>query len=164
MEEKAVQGGKFLLVLVFSYVILSVLIGLIPLEWIELFIAKIVVIFSGGKIALQDPVLIVFENFSVQISYLCTGLMEFILLISAIIATEKIQKEKKILGIIGAGIATFSFNITRIAITISLIENVSLETIELAHDLLFRISLFILIAGYYFAWYYFSVKSGKKKN
>jgi exosortase/archaeosortase family protein len=131
---------------------------LIPLNLIELIIAKTVVLVLGGEIVFQEPVLILFENFSVQISYLCTGLMEFILLASALIATFGIEKEKKIIGIIGAGIATFLFNVVRIIITISLIENSSMETIELAHDILFRISLFVLIAGYYFLWYYFSVK------
>ena len=162
MDEKAVQGGKFLVVLVLSYVILSVLIDfLIPLEWIELFLANLVVLVTGGTIVFQQPVLILFENFTAQISYLCTGLMEFILIVSAIIATTGIKKGKKIIGIIGAGIATLLFNLVRIIITISLIDKTSLETIELAHDLLFRISLFVLIAGYYFIWYYLSVNPEK---
>jgi exosortase/archaeosortase family protein len=158
MEEKVIKGGKFLLILIFSYAILSFLVGLIPLQLIEFFIAKAVVVFTGGKILLQEPVLILFNGFSVQISYLCTGIMEFILLTSALIATEKIENKKKLIGIVGAAITTFFFNVSRIVITISLIEK-SFESIELAHDLLFRISLFVLIAGYYFLWYYFSVKS-----
>jgi len=162
-KTNAVKGGKFLLILILVYVILSVLIGLIPIELIELLIAKTVMLFTGGKIVFQNPVLILFENYSIQISYLCTGLLEFILLTSALIATQGITKEKKISGIVGAGIATFLFNVSRIVITISLIENSSIETIELAHDLLFRISLFVLIAGYYFVWYYFSVKKSDKK-
>ncbi len=157
-KNDAVKGGKFLLELVLAYVIISLFFLFIPLELIELIIAKTVMIFTGGKIVFQEPVLILFENFSVQISYLCTGLMEFILLASAIIATAGIKKEKKVLGIVGAGIATFVFNVIRIVITISLIENTSIEIIELTHDVLFRISLFVLIAGYYFIWYYFSVK------
>ncbi len=160
---EAVKGGKFLLVLIVSYVILSLVIGLIPLEWIELLLAKAVLFFLGltgmqGEIVFQEPVLIYFENFSVQISYLCTGLMEFILLVSAVTATEGIKRKKKVFGIIGAGIATFLFNIMRIAITISLIQGSSMEEIELTHDVLFRLSLFVLVAGYYFLWYYFSVK------
>ncbi|MBU2099845.1 archaeosortase/exosortase family protein [Candidatus Micrarchaeota archaeon] len=159
MDKKdAVKGGKFLLVLIGVYVFLSVLFYLIPLEWIEFVIAKTVVLFSGGKIVSQEPVLILFENFTIQISYLCTGLMEFILLASALAATEGVENKKKVLGIIGAGIATFLFNITRIIITISLISTSSMQTIELAHNVLFRVSLFVLIAGYYFFWYYFSVK------
>ena len=164
MDEKVVQGGKFLVVLVLSFTVLSALIDfLIPLKWIELLLAKIVVVFTGGEIVFQEPVLILAENFSVQISYLCTGLMEFIVLVAAIIATTGIKKEKKLIGIIRAGIAVFLFNAGRIIITISLIEKTDLQTIELAHDLLFRISLFVLIAGYYFVWYYSAVKGKTKK-
>jgi len=162
-REDAVKGGKFLLILILVYVIFSLLIGLIPLEWIELLLAKVVLFFlnltgMNGEIVFQEPVLILFENFSVQISYLCTGLLEFVLLVSAVIATEGIKRKKKIFGIIGAGIVTFVFNIVRIVFTVSLISESSLEVIELTHDVLFRISLFVLIAGYYFLWYYFSVK------
>ncbi len=157
----AIKGGKFLLMLVFSYVILSVLIGLIPLEWIELLMAKSVILFLNGKIVLQEPVLILFENYSIQISYLCTGVMEFILISSALIATQGITKEKKLIGILGAGITVYVFNLIRIITTISLIETSSTQVIELTHDLLFRISLFFLIAGYYFLWYYYSTR---KKN
>jgi exosortase/archaeosortase family protein len=170
MDKKdAVKGGKFLLVLIFTYVILSLLISLIPMKWIEFFIAKIAVFFLSflglkGEIILQEPVLVLFENFSIQISYLCTGLMEFVLLASALIATAGVENKKKVLGILGAGIATFSFNITRIIITIILIQKTSLETIELTHDILFRVSLFALIAGYYFVWYYFSAKTSKKEK
>ncbi|PIN98197.1 MAG: hypothetical protein COT90_05360 [Candidatus Diapherotrites archaeon CG10_big_fil_rev_8_21_14_0_10_31_34] len=164
MDEKVVQGGKFLVVLVLSFTVLSALIDfLIPLKWIELLLAKIVVVFTGGEIVVQQPVMILAENFSVQISYLCTGLMEFIVLVAAIIATTGIKKEKKLIGIIRAGIAVFLFNAGRIIITISLIEKTDLQTIELAHDLLFRISLFVLIAGYYFVWYYSAVKGKTKK-
>jgi len=164
MDEKVVQGGKFLVVLVLSFTVLSALIDfLIPLKWIELLLAKIVVVFTGGEIVFQEPVMILAENFSVQISYLCTGLMEFIVLVAAIIATTGIKKEKKLIGIIRAGIAVFLFNAGRIIITISLIEKTDLQTIELAHDLLFRISLFVLIAGYYFVWYYSAVKGKTKK-
>ncbi|PJA18548.1 MAG: hypothetical protein COX63_02140, partial [Candidatus Diapherotrites archaeon CG_4_10_14_0_2_um_filter_31_5] len=149
---------------VLSFTVLSALIDfLIPLKWIELLLAKIVVVFTGGEIVVQQPVMILAENFSVQISYLCTGLMEFIVLVAAIIATTGIKKEKKLIGIIRAGIAVFLFNAGRIIITISLIEKTDLQTIELAHDLLFRISLFVLIAGYYFVWYYSAVKGKTKK-
>ncbi len=158
MDKKIVQVGKFVLILVFFYVFLSFLISFIPLEWIELITAKAVAVFTGGKIVFQEPVLILFENYSIQISYLCTGLMEFIVLASAVIATGEITKEKKAIGVIGAGITTFLFNTARIIITVFLIKKTDLQTIELAHDLLFRISLFVLIAGYYFAWYYLSVK------
>lgn len=163
-KNNAIKGGKFLVLLILSYVIISVLFLFIPLELIELITAKTVIIFTGGKIVFQEPVLILFENFKVQISYLCTGLMEFILLASALIATAGIKKEKKIIGIIGAGITTYIFNVIRIALTISLIENTSTEIIELTHNILFKITLFALIAGYYFIWYYLSVKKAKKSK
>ena len=163
MQEKVVQGGKFLLLLVLSYAIIYFLISLIPLEWIELMLAKVIVVFTDGEIIFQEPVLIAFKSFTIQISELCTGIMEFVLLASAIISTGEITKRKKIIGVIGAGIATYLFNVIRIIITVSLIDKTSLETIELAHDLLFRISLFVLIAGYYFVWYYLAVKGIPKR-
>lgn len=163
-REDMAKGGRFLVILVIVYAVLFFGVNLlVPLESIELVVAKGVSFLLGvlgirSEIIIGEPVKILLPASTVQISYLCTGLMELFVLVAAVVATAGIEWKKKLIGVIGAGITTFVFNLFRITITILILSSLSAETAELTHDLLFRISLFIVIVGYYFAWYYFSTK------
>jgi len=163
-REDMAKGGKFLVILVIVYALLSFGVNLIvPLEFIELIVAKGVSLLLGvmgirSEIILGEPIKIILSASTVQISYLCTGLMELFILVAAVVATTGIEWKKKLIGVIGAGITAFAFNLFRITVTILVLSSFSLETAELTHDLLFRISLFAVIVGYYFVWYYFSTK------
>jgi len=92
----------------------------------------------------------------VIISWLCTGMLEIIILISAIIASFGIAKDKKIKGILAAIVLGFIFNQLRILITIIIVASQPIGVVELAHDLLFRIVLFVYITAFYVAWFYWA--------
>jgi exosortase/archaeosortase family protein len=92
------------------------------------------------------------------ISWLCTGVLEIIILISAILASFGINWKKKIAGIGIAIIAGVIFNLLRILITVNFILTQSGEIVELTHDVLFRLVLFIYIVVVYVLWFNWSVK------
>jgi len=94
----------------------------------------------------------------VVISWLCVGVLEIIILISAILASFGINNKKKAIGVIAAVILGIIFNLIRIWITVNLILTQSTETIELAHDLLFRVVLFVYIVAVYVVWFNWAKK------
>ncbi|MFA6269483.1 MAG: exosortase/archaeosortase family protein [archaeon] len=98
---------------------------------------------------------------TILISWLCTGVLEIIVLIAAMLASFGVNWEKKIKGIGLAIVAGIIFNILRIAITVNIVLTQNLQTIELAHDLLFRLVLFIYIVGVYVMWFNWAMKSSK---
>ena len=92
-----------------------------------------------------SPVQFWAENKAVEISPLCSGLVEMILLASAIAATPGFSWRKKIVGI-AAGVALlYLFNIFRIIITVQQLIHSPLSFAAFTHDVLFRI---VLLAGF----------------
>ncbi len=162
----ALQAAKFIIAIIAAFALLHIAFFLIvPLQIYESAIANIVAFVSGafgfgGSInAGAEPVEMLFSgNFKIIISYLCTGILETMLLIAAILASFGIDFKKRILGAIAAFIAVFVFNILRILITIFLLLNLDLRIAEISHDLLFRLSLLVVIAGFYYAWQNWAIK------
>jgi exosortase/archaeosortase family protein len=107
------------------------------------------------SILLQNP-----ENTIIAISDLCTGLLETIILVSAIAATMEIHWKKRAVGAVAAVVGIFVFNQIRIVSTIYFILNAPLAVVELSHDTLFRVFLFVAIAVFY--WLF--LKWGKAKQ
>ena len=165
-KSDTIKTGRFLLFFVFLYLLFSSLFFVfVPLQKMEEFIAGATLSFlllTGfqGKLVLQEPVLIQLENgVGIVISELCTGLMEMFIVASAILASIGIDWRKRIIGAIASVILLQAFNFVRIFATLLVIlGNHSLQTIEFTHNILFRIFLFVVIAGSYIAWFYFSVK------
>ncbi|MBI2530446.1 MAG: hypothetical protein HYW05_04870 [Candidatus Diapherotrites archaeon] len=156
----AIQAAKFIIAIIAAFALLHTAFFLIvPLQIYESAIASIVA-FIFGAFGVQasvnagmEPVVALFPNgLQIFISYLCTGALETFLLIAAILASFGIDMRKRIIGAIAAFIAVFIFNLLRILITIFLLINLDLRIAEISHDLLFRISLLIAIAGFYYAW------------
>lgn len=161
----AVKAGKFILFTAVVFAVLSILFSFIPIEIFENFFAYLSLFFLnilgiGGKIVQGEPVLILLHNydFPIAITYLCTGLLEMLILASVIIASFGVGAKEKILGIIAALVAIVIFNTFRIVATVLMILNLDLQTAELSHNILFRIFLFLVIAGFYFVWFMWAVK------
>lgn len=92
----------------------------------------------------------------IEISPLCSGLVEMLLLSGAILATHTRTVESRVRGVlVGVGIL-FVFNLVRIVITIMQLEHTSLEFATFTHDVLFRIVLIIGFALVYVSWLNFS--------
>jgi exosortase/archaeosortase family protein len=161
-KKEAIKGARFFLLVVLIYSALFFATFFLPIEFFELMVAKLVLLFSGlkGEIVFQEPVLIHFESFTVGINFLCTGLMELFILIAAILATPETKLRKKVVGLTAAFIATLFFNVLRITATIHAIESGQLSTATFTHDILFRLSLLVVIAGVYGTWFWWvKVKS-----
>ena len=162
----AFQALKFIIAIIAAFALLHIAFFLIvPLQLYESAIANIVAFVSGafglesGINAAAEPVAINFAGgLEIIISYLCTGMLEALLLIAAILASFGIDLRKRIMGAVAAFIAVFIFNIARILITIALIMNFDLRIAEISHDLLFRISLLIAIAGFYYFWQNWAIR------
>jgi exosortase/archaeosortase family protein len=127
-------------------------IGVIPcneFSWLEDSIAGECYSFNAGALGQEKQIII---------SWLCTGILEIIILIAAILSSFGISWRKKIIGGIIAIPLGVIFNLLRVWVTINLIIGQPIGTVELAHDLLFRIILFIYITGFYIIWFYWANK------
>ena len=158
------KAAKFLLLLIGFYILFTLIFRFVfSIQLIELWTAQITLkIFEllgySGEIISGEPMQIIFPFIVVLITELCTGILEFSIVASAILATSEISWKKRIIGMIGAGIVTMLFNFARITIVLLALISSGIAQAELAHDLLFRISLLIVIIGYYAVWFYLSVK------
>ncbi len=92
-------------------------------------------------------------NQLIVISWLCSGVLEIIILISAILASFGISFKKKLIGIIVAIISGLIFNFIRIFITLQIIMMQNAQVFEIAHDLLFRLTLLLYIIIIYVLWF-----------
>jgi len=95
---------------------------------------------------------------TIFIAWLCTGILEIIILVSAIIASFGIKRKEKIIGIVLAIIVGVIFNLLRILVTIHIILTQNLQIVEFAHDILFKVVLFIYITVFYVIWFYWAAK------
>ena len=99
------------------------------------------------------------QKSQIIISSLCTGVLEIIILICAMLASFGITLNKKLIGIVVAIFSGIIFNIVRVFVTINIILIANPEVVEFAHDLLFRVILLLYIMVVYVAWFYWSEKT-----
>jgi len=95
---------------------------------------------------------------TIFISWLCSGVLEIIILVSAILASFGVSLNKKFIGIIIAAIIGYVFNIFRIWVTLNIILTQNAQVFEIAHDTLFRIVLFAYIMVVYVLWFNWAKK------
>ena len=134
------------------------------LNFVEIVLAQTVLLLLswGGQpgliLSAAEPVVVMLPSLQFQISFLCTGLIEFFVLTAAILASHGIERNKKWWGLIGAFDVVILFNLFRILTTINLLQSAPAEVADLAHDILFRLSLFVVIAGFYALWFFWATK------
>ncbi|MBI4044380.1 MAG: exosortase/archaeosortase family protein [Candidatus Diapherotrites archaeon] len=95
---------------------------------------------------------------TIAFTYLCTGLLEWIIITSAILASTEAKAGKRIAGVVFATIGVFAFNLFRINASILSVLFLGLETAAFSHDIFFRAFLFVSIAGFYWAWLRYAQK------
>ena len=164
-NKELLSAGKFIAGILIFFAIFYFLFLIIPLEWIEFFYAKIsleILKLFGftGEIIFQEPVLIQLNVFNVPIgiSYLCTGLLELTLVWASVLASFGIELKKRIQGVIAGTIVLVCFNFIRILSTIIIIALFGLEAGDLSHEFLFKLFLFLTIAGFYYFWFNWATK------
>ncbi|MDP2973898.1 MAG: archaeosortase/exosortase family protein [Candidatus Diapherotrites archaeon] len=174
-KDDATKTGRFLLFFILVYLAATLLLdSFFPVRAQEEFIAGSVLAGlqatgSSGTVALNETVLIELQNGkSIEISELCTGRMELLIIVSAIIASLGIDWRKRLLGAAIAAVAAIAFNFARIFVAAILILGSSdIGLIEFTHNILFRIFLFFTIAVLYIGWFYWAVSAeaiGKAKR
>lgn len=89
-------------------------------------------------------------SYPVVIVSLCTGILEFSLLSSAILATLYVSFIKKIKWLLISALAIIFFNLLRITLTVFIIHSLSLNTANFFHGFLFRFFLVLIVVGIYF--------------
>lgn len=164
-KSEILKAGKFLLGFGACFLALSALLFFVPLSWFEYFFAALSFFVLGllgfsGEIVFGEPVLLRLSALSqpIAISYLCTGLLEAVIVASAVAASFGIETKKRIFGIIAGILALVLFNSGRIIASILIIIFLGASAAEFSHDILFRVFLFAAVAGYYFVWFKWAVK------
>ncbi len=101
----------------------------------------------------------------IQISELCTGILETLVILGAILATIDVEWKKRWAGAIAAAVLVGALNLARIGITVGLIVSSSdLGLVDLAHNLFFRVFLFVSVFGIYLAWFLWATEQWPKKG
>lgn len=164
---EARKTGRFVGLFVLVYLLISVgFYAVIPEPNLQQGIAGITAVMFSGEISTEEnPVVSLPSGVKIEISPLCTGMLELFIIVAAILASVGISLKKRAAGAAVSAVLVFALNIFRIAFTTLLILGAgSLEVVELAHDVLFRVFLFISIAAIYIAWFYWAVKSESSKQ
>lgn len=169
-REDAVRTGRFLAFFIVVYVVLSFSVkAIFPVETIELWVANNVLAFlqllgHSGSVSLGETALIQLDaGPAIEISELCTGLAETLIVVCAIIASIGIGWRKRLFGAVSAGLAVIVLNYARIVFTVLLILGTNdLAIIDFTHNILFRAFLFLSIAGIYVAWFYWAASSERE--
>ncbi len=161
-REELRKTGKFLAGLVVVFLGLGFLSRLVPLVAVEAGVANLVLLTLGladwrGTLDVSaEPVVLHLAGLDnpVAIGYLCTGLLEALVLTAAILASFGLPWRARVKGALGGIIASIIFNIVRIDLTLVAVRALGLELGELTHDLFFRLALFLTVAGYYAWWFW----------
>jgi exosortase/archaeosortase family protein len=88
------------------------------------------------------------------VSQLCSGDVEIALLVALIIASFDVALFWRILGAVFGAILILLLNPLRIALTVMITQNQGMEAGDVAHSIIFRLFLFVLLVSYYFVWYH----------
>jgi len=167
--EEARKSGKFLALTFASLLVLYLLSGLIPLEFYELFVANTALnayeaFGVDGQIVSGEPVGVKLSNgVNMQISYLCIGLLEMLVLASVIIASAGIPINKRIIGVFVGLIGVQVVNFARIFATVHFALVSDANTVEFIHNIFFRVTLFVTIFVFYAAWFRWATGKKSKK-
>ncbi|PIN85357.1 MAG: hypothetical protein COV47_02590 [Candidatus Diapherotrites archaeon CG11_big_fil_rev_8_21_14_0_20_37_9] len=159
-DKDVVDAGRFIFITAVLFLLFNFFVSLIPLELFEFFYAtasfEILKIFGHtGYVIFGKPVLVYLDAFTVPLgfTYLCTGILEMVLVWSAVLASHGIEIKKRIIGICTGTIALVAFNVFRIVASVQALYWFGLDAGNFSHDLFFRIFLFVTVAGFYYVWF-----------
>ncbi len=171
-KQTVLNAGKFVLVLLLVFAVLGILLFLVSMEPFKAITAYagsaalygmgIQNTVEGGEdayIVLANP-----EKTVIVINDLCTGVLETMILVAAIVATLEIHWKKRAVGAIAAVIGIFVFNQIRIVSTVFFILNAPIDLVVLSHDIFFRVFLFITIAVFYWLFLKWGKEASPKKR
>lgn len=108
--------------------------------------------FTSSFVA-NNPPFVTADNMIVQIIALCAGDLELALLIGAIFATADRTIKDRINGAIAGTLFVMFVNPVRIVATIYAGLTFGIEAMDIVHNVLFRVTLVIVLVVFYAAWY-----------
>ncbi|MCD6478429.1 MAG: exosortase/archaeosortase family protein [Candidatus Diapherotrites archaeon] len=169
LKHQLLIAARFLGVFIASFILVNIAISFVPIEIFEyavaLLSAKMLELLGySTSIVLGEPVKILLNNMhEIEISYLCTGLLESTVIVSALIASLGISIKKRVIGII-AGLAFVNvLNIFRIVITANAIAGMQdVAIVDFIHNLLFKVVLFVGVACYYALWFLLASRNNQQ--
>lgn len=97
------------------------------------------------------------NKMDVEINELCTGITEMAVIFAAIMASYDVNIKKRTYGVLFGFLMILLVNPIRISATIIAFQKNEIVG-AIMHDLLFRLSLIIIVLVYYMVWYNVSVK------
>ncbi len=155
----ALESARFLaawvLVFLATYIFISIAIGFGPFEIFAANSSALLLNSFGAKTTVvleEGSVFIIARGTRILISELCTGLFEVALVAAAIIASFGVPRRKRAAGVMGAVLFGFIFNAFRIFASAMQIITTGIEKAEFTHDILFRLSIILVVAIYYYYW------------
>jgi exosortase/archaeosortase family protein len=101
---------------------------------------------------LAEPSIIV-GKLTAQITNLCAGDIEIILMTAIILSTFDRSWRQRLFGVLGGILIVLIINPLRIAAVIAVGYYSSWQWADFTHDVLFRLTLLVVIVGYYYIWY-----------
>ncbi len=159
------EAGRFLLFFFVYFLGIALVFSFASYEFFSLVFAYsslFVLSFFGvfGEVYSEAPVLLSLSVFKekVWLSYLCTGLLEFFVVFSSILAAGGKKASEKALGVFASILFIFVFNTLRIVGSILAIHWFGLEAGVFSHDIFFRVFLFLSIFVFYAFWLFNSEK------
>jgi exosortase/archaeosortase family protein len=103
-------------------------------------------------------------DYPIFISQLCTGILEFSLIVCAIFATTEVVLKRRILWMALSIPLVIIFNLIRIVFTVYLIVFLSVSVADIFHEILFRLFLVIIVVGFYYIFLKRMIKHGYFKK
>lgn len=173
MNKQLQESVRFLIVILLTFVLLygvvSYQIGFKPLTDLTAKATIVGLESLGTNVTMlpsDEQTLLEVQGRIILISELCTGWFEIALLIAAMIATLHATRRQKGIGIILALVGGFLVNQIRVIASIQQVVHTSIDWANFTHDVLFRISMFVVVLGMYAVWLKWvnEKKSEKKKK
>ena len=96
---------------------------------------------------------IILNGLNAQITDLCAGDIEMSLLFAAILSTWDRTWKNRIFGVIIGFLFIVIINIIRVFLVLLVGFYTNLQWADFTHDVLFRLTLIIVIVVYYYVWY-----------
>lgn len=110
----------------------------------------------------QDYYVLLVYNLQFSIINLCTGIFEISVFLALIFSNLLVSIYKKIIGATIIFIIFIIFNVFRIFTIIYLIGNNNIIFAKTLHDVLFKLSLFLILVIFYYVWLKLSTKKNQK--
>lgn len=101
----------------------------------------------------QNPI-VTFPAGQAEIIDLCSGSLELVIMAAIIFATWDAGLRKRAYGFLMGAVFILVINPLRIAVTLLFAVYAGWNFAELIHGFLFKLTLLIVIAGFYYLWYY----------